>query len=300
MNTANFIIEEVSQEINIIPKKVEAYSDELTSFLIVPLNFIFRQATIHAIDISSIKCSLYLNNTHLSTTIDFIGFSVDEKQPRKDHKESKTVLFPIGVKEINFIEQKRNGDVQFKLRFIGLVSNRKNSPIKIQPVQSIINNYEPPFCSIFENYIDFEIPQSQWVKDILPKFNYNNFKLIEIPLHHKQLKEIYPEIVAEFAKADDYFKNLNYNDCIATCRKTHEKIHFELQNIGKNNDSKSNSKWFKDTNEGILELITRLENSTYQISSKSHHTGMKRDFTRHEAESIYLVTLGLINFVAHQ
>ncbi|MBL0047468.1 MAG: hypothetical protein IPP32_05140 [Bacteroidetes bacterium] len=299
MNKANFIIEEVSQEINIIPKHIEGFSDELSSFLIVPVNFIFRQISLTAFDVSSIKFSLSLNNTAVSETVEFTGFSVDEKQPKKEHKESKTIMLPLSEKEISFIEKNRKGDLVFRLRFTGLVTNRKNSPIKTSPVQLIKVDYDAPFCSIFESYIDFEIPQSQWVKSVLPKLNYNNFKLIEVPLHHQHLKEIYSGIFLEFEKADEYFKNHNYNDCIGACRKTHDKIHEELKNIAKNIVSRSNSKWFKETNEGILELITKLENSTYQLSSKSHHTGMKRDFTRHEAESIYLVTLGLVNFVAY-
>ena len=58
-------------------------------------------------------------------------------------------------------------------------------------------------------------------------------------------------------------------------------------------------KWLENIDTATFNWIDELNKSNAALTSKTHHSGNKRDFTRQEAESIYLVILGLLNFVAH-
>lgn len=56
-------------------------------------------------------------------------------------------------------------------------------------------------------------------------------------------------------------------------------------------------KWLKTVDEATLAWIDAVDKSLSAVTSLTHHPGLKREFNRREAESIYLVTLGLLNFI---
>ncbi|MBI5539666.1 MAG: hypothetical protein HY951_06375 [Bacteroidia bacterium] len=145
----------------------------------------------------------------------------------------------------------------------------------------------------------FSIPKSHWVEKILPNLGYQSLKLIEIPLTHKTLKEAYGDIIFEFNKAEGYFNQKDYNKCVAHCRCTLDALTRNLIKIRKQEASETAFKWLKSIDTATYKWIDELNKANTALSGKTHHAGQKRDFSRQEAESIYLVILGLLNFIAH-
>lgn len=64
-------------------------------------------------------------------------------------------------------------------------------------------------------------------------------------------------------------------------------------------ESESMFKWLSKIDESTFTWIDDVNRALTSIGSKPHHIGLKREFTRYEAESIYLITLGLMNFIGH-
>jgi hypothetical protein len=79
-----------------------------------------------------------------------------------------------------------------------------------------------------------------------------------------------------------------------------DKLKENLVNFKQKIPSKSAFKWLEDIDLATLTWIDELNKSTAALGSKTHHSGLNRDFTRQEAEAIYLVVLGLMNFIGHQ
>jgi hypothetical protein len=147
--------------------------------------------------------------------------------------------------------------------------------------------------------IHFSIPRSVWVEKLLPQLGYKAFKLIEIPLSHTSLSEAYDDIITEFTKAEMYYKQQDYNKCVSHCRHTMDALTRNLKKIKETVPSESMFKWLKDIDTSTLTWIDDLNKANNAITSKTHHSGQTRDFTKAEADSIYLVTLGLLNLLGH-
>ncbi len=148
----------------------------------------------------------------------------------------------------------------------------------------------------FRGQVQFVVPKSYWVEKLLPALGYPGFKLIEIPLTHNAIGEDYKDIISEFNQAQDYFNKDDYNKCVAHCRHILDALSRNLNKIKNGTASETTFKWLSKIDSTTFTWIDEVDKSLSAISSKTHHIGLKKDFTRKEAESIYLITLGLMNF----
>ena len=286
-----------SQDIKIVPdnlQEVNGSYDGLRSSLNIFLHLKLRRPSPDTeFDILYINAKLKLNNsnTHLSDTIIPFG----ESAPRDDYETGAHCKFILDDKALNIIENKRNGDVVFVIELI---------PVIIIKQIKILTNGDKLVESMRTNTLDkiifqFSIPKSHWVEKILKNLGLPGFKLIEIPLSHSNLSEAYDNIISEFNKAEYYFSLHDYNKCISHCRGTMDALTRSLKAIKANTDSKSSFKWFNTVDTATLSWIDEMNKSTSAISSITHHSDSNKEFSRHEAHSIYLITLGLMNFIGH-
>lgn len=135
------------------------------------------------------------------------------------------------------------------------------------------------------------------MEKILPTLGVLGFKLIEIRLTHQRLQKAYDNIIAEFTAAEKYFNQGDYNKAVAYCRHTRDDLTRNLKKLKDRVESETAFRWLTTIDEATLLWIHTVDKSLTPITSKTHHSGLKKDFTCREAESIYLVTLGLLNFV---
>lgn len=149
----------------------------------------------------------------------------------------------------------------------------------------------------FQGQTQFIIPKSNWSEKLIRSLGYPGFKLIEIPLKHNIIKEAYNDIINELNLAQDYYKRGDNNKCVQHCRGALDKLNGSLKALKENAKSKSRLGWLEKVDKATLTWIDTMDQSTFAITSGPHHSGLKKEFTRIEAESIYLVTLGSMNFV---
>lgn len=294
MNSSSFTILNKVQEITIIPSEITGSYDGLNSYLCIPVNFIFRIPNINLnFDIITITGTLKTQQptSALCERIENIGYTVTQSEI----KYSQLFNFKLGNREIDFFEKNRTGDATFLIEF-GIVIHIKDI-LGIEPKGQYIRSSIG--FQVEKSKIHISVPKSIWVEQILKQLGHQSFILIEVPLNHKTLKEAYDNIVSEFILAEDYFKNQDYNKCIAHCRSTLDALTRNLKKIRDNTESETSFKWLKDIDDVTLNWIDKVNKAESAITAKTHHSGLNRDFKRYEAESIYLVTLGLVNFIAH-
>lgn len=297
MNKSDFTIFTLCQDLMVDSTQVFATNDALNSFLYIPVKFKFRQPSLEThYDIDTITANLYTNNTFIASTTEYTRFSIDMRSKKEEKDESQTFKFRITNPAINFIEKHRDGDAKFRIEFRGILKVKTLFNFKknggIVEMKSLFDQMELRS----DMYID--IPQSQWVKKILHDLNYNSFLLIEVPLNHKYIKEAFSGIKSEFVKAEKYFKDHQYYECVGACRKTMDKLKENLLNFKEGIGSKSKYKWLTEINEHTRNWIESISRSNSSITSKPHHAG-DHNFLRQEAESVYLVTLGLMNYIGN-
>jgi len=296
MHDTTFDIGSTRQTIKKIdPNEIISYCDALNSTISIYIGFILRApADDTGFDMISISAKLNFSSpiVLLSETVLPVGYPVQSS----DFPVGFTLTFNIDKRAIHFIESNRTGDVgmQLNLTILCLAKNK----IVLDSGRRV---FAADYSQRIHHNINFEIPRSKWVEKILPGLGFKNLRLVEVPMSHENLKEAYDDIVAEFDQAEHYFNLHDYTKCVSHCRHTLDALHRNLRSIKNESKSETGFKWLETTSAETLQWLTALDKSTYGLTSKTHHSGPaeKKEFSRYEAEAIYLVILGLLNYVGH-
>lgn len=293
MEKRTFTILSKVQEVKITPTQINGSNDGLRSFLNVFISFTFRKPSKETVfDVVSISAKLKFQSPSvlLSEKDISVGISVN-----KDEWETgEWFNFVVDDKAISLIEKHRKDDVLFQIELTVLTLVKTEVHFQNGRMIRAADGMIKEVVSLY-----FPIPKSMWVEKILFALGYQSLRLIEIPLTHRTLKEAYADIVFEFTKAEEYFNQKDYNKCVAHCRHTLDALTRNLKKIKEQVPSETAFKWLENIDTATFNWIDELNKSNAALTSKTHHSGHKRDFTMQEAESIYLVILGLLNFIAH-
>ncbi|MBL7872097.1 MAG: hypothetical protein JNM78_10825 [Cyclobacteriaceae bacterium] len=294
MANGNFTIGARSQDITVLPEDITTEHDGLRSFIKVFLRLKLKLnegTKITSFDFINIHTTLLLlnGNIQLSSTTTPCAIKLFDKEV----ETGIWVKFYMDDRSI-FAAQKYRDGGDLKLRIDLTFTALRKKVLNLNDNETLwgIERVEN-----FTGEVQLVVPKSYWVEKLLPALGYPGFKLIEIPLTHLLLNEAYDNIISEFNKAESYFNKGDYNACIAHCRNTMDTLKENLKNLKNGIESKTAFNWLQEIDTITLTWIDTVNKSLSAIASKTHHGGLKKDFTRVEAESIYLVTLGLMNFV---
>jgi hypothetical protein len=72
-----------------------------------------------------------------------------------------------------------------------------------------------------------------------------------------------------------------------------------LKSIKNESKSEKGFRWLQVLSTETLTWLDKLNQSTSALISRTHHSGQKVDFKRHEAESVYLIVLGILNYIGN-
>ncbi len=293
MGKGTFAIISTVQDVEVKEQEILASSDALNSYLSIPVNVSYRLPQPNmSVDFLSIESTLLFGENQIicSELYQNIG---DSKQYDTEFKIF--LKFQLTQKVISQIEKHRKSDLRFMI-IINFLITLKNK-LDLNQNKTI---WSSNLVQNLNSQIDFQIPKSTWIETLMPNLGYNNIRLIEIPMTHNQLTDEYLIIKKEFDKAEDYFNKNDYNTCVAHCRNVLDVLHRNLGKIKRGETSESGYDWLRKISTGTFDWINSVCNGTHALASKTHHAGNYREFTRQEAESIFLVVLGLINFTAHE
>lgn len=288
MNENFFSIKSKNQNVAVQPNDIDGSYDGYMSYLRFFINFRFSPPNPRSeFDVLSITARLLIpGEIIISKVIIHTSISI-----RSDYSMAKCFKFELDERALECIERKRNGDIQFRveLDFQILMKTLEGIDASIRSAEGIL---------IEQTHLQPIVPKSIWAEKILKQLGYKSFTLIEVPLHHNLLEEGYDGILAEFKEAEQYFLKQDYNKAIAHCRSTMDALTRNLSKIKKNEPSETKFKWLESTSETTLAYINGLNKANAAISSKTHHSvSSNRNFSRVDAESIYLVTLSLLHFI---
>ena len=293
MSETSFVIQNAGQTVKVNPNEISGNYDSLNTYLNIHLYFVFKPPFNDTkFDIISITGQLKFQNGN--QLLSEIVVPVSLSSPRNESPAGVPLYFNMSDEAIHYIEKNRDGDLFMQLDI------KIQALIKSAVPGAIANRvYSVDYIHIDTIRLPFQIPRSVWVEKILPKLGYRNLRLIEIPVSHNILKEAYADIISEFDKAEVYFNSHDYNKCVAHCRSTLDAIHRNLLIKKKDGKVETSFKWLDTVTIETITWLTELDKATFGLTSKSHHAGQKKDFGRQETESIYLIILGLLNYIGH-
>lgn len=195
---------------------------------------------------------------------------------------------------VNKIEKYRNGDLNFTLELSFQASIYKELP------GAATQNHSNLYVSSIENgsgTIQFQISQSHWVKRVLPGLGYGAIRLIELPGENEILGEEYKKTLDELEAAKGYFVNGDYDKAVSHCRIAIEPFKKQLQDLKEHINSGSEFDWIKSISTATSEWLEKLLKASYGLTSKPHHPPSLGHFSRKEAESILIITTGIVYYI---
>ncbi|GFP24771.1 hypothetical protein HKBW3S25_00208 [Candidatus Hakubella thermalkaliphila] len=269
----------------------------------VPLEFVLsaaeeRSGEIMFYDFLQVSGSLFLQNPAVK-----IGDSKSEFSPYRVLSSNQSYTYrleiPLTQYRIERIEEARRGDIQLRLDIDTSVA-LYNKPLRLtiqigEPIsEGFVTGFKRARCSL-----NFAIPQSHWIDKVLPGLGYGKTRIIEIPLPEKAFPEIFPQALDELSHAQRYFNEGDYDKTVAHCRNAIEPVKKELEKFREQIASDTEYEWVKTLAEETFNWLDKLYKKTRDLTSKSHHIPSVGHFSRHEAESIILVTTALLNYVGN-
>lgn len=184
------------------------------SRLIIPVKIELNQlnAKVRPYTILSVQSSLYIQGFPPTTKIAdaFIEHFEPLRVSQYSFHHNFTLEFPLDVYKIKRIEETRREDIGIiiKLKFIyGLYSELPDKSTGA-PLQFLTE-----FSSLRVE-MNIEIPQSHWIKKVLPGLGLGEFFIVEIPKGDGMIKEAW-ELMAKAEESFNYWKS---KDVYAHCR----------------------------------------------------------------------------------
>lgn len=191
--------------------------------------------------------------------------------------------FTIAHDSIHKIEQHRKGDLPISL---GLA---------IQAAK-----YYGDVVSGFDKgngYVDFQIPQSYWVNNVLPGIGHKSFTLVELPTASQIIPAEYARSLNELEEARKYFIIGDYDKTVAHCRGAIDPFRAQKDQIKKYSKTRSEFSWINEVLEATDEWLTRMIKATFSVASKSHHAPSMGHFDRRDAEIVVMMTTAIVAYI---
>lgn len=169
--------------------------------IFVTVNFHFNrlQDQDSSCTITNMASELYLKINDLKIS-DSSYFHPVLKVSKGYHNYKIKFEFPFVFGTINKVEEIRTGDLALEIR----------TQLQLFFQNSDTDSY---FSSASTN-LEFKIPRSHWVENILPSLNYGKYIILEIPLNNNSIGKAWNYI----EKAEKSFNEWNSKDVYANCR----------------------------------------------------------------------------------
>jgi hypothetical protein len=232
--------------------------------------------------------SLEKNGIKISENIAVPNVTISKSRPSFESQ----LEFSISHEIISKIEKNRNGDL-FLLLSVALQA-------AIHEEITFPNNQKRSFVSGFDKghgHINFHIPQSQWVSNILPQTGFDCFKIIELPTTSLLVPKEYKKSLDELDVARKYYLNGDYDKVVAHCRSALDPFKLSKGKIQSYIKSKSEFDWLNVMLEATDEWLIKIVKSTSHFTSKAHHIPSVGHFDQSQAEIITMMTTAIIAYI---
>lgn len=206
-------------------KNIIAQGGLLYPRLILPINLSLKKT-----DVNDSKLPRFIITTVLSELfVEGISFKIADSIPilscfefLKTYDLDRTFSFdfPLDNQKLKAIEASRTGDIEFKLTISFQIA-----------IQSVLNPNAEDLDKIYfiDNFqsqslqLQIEIPQSHWIKNVLPNLGQGEFFVIELPKGDKTIEKAW-ELLEE---AELSFGNWNSKGVFGNCREIG--VHLDLR-----------------------------------------------------------------------
>lgn len=276
--------------IRVAPTKIRADGALGYPRLIVPIDLDFKPISVYGAKekkpytILGIRGSLSVqDNSQKIADAQFQMYS--DKIPLHPYNISRDLEFPLDAYRIEKIEEQRKGaDLKIRLDLyfiIGIYESLTLESEEGQQTKDFLTEIQTSYAWLS----DIKIPQSHWVKDILPKLGCLEYLLVEVPRHNKIIREAWNYL----ERAESAFMRWDTQGVFTNCREVGCVLDNTIKSKFGETDSNYTERWGRFyTGKG--------KGFTHWASLDLHRAEIKADVKKADAAHLMLVTKSMIKF----
>jgi hypothetical protein len=212
MTEENLNINGVNNKIQVDPVSIRAEGSPDYMRLIIPLDLDLHPRVDKPFGIMDIRSSLFIRNREGKIADTLPLANLNTVSITQDVKLPCNLEFPLDAYRITSLENKRQGGdltINLMLTFIVGIYEPLSEIIDIQKAINILTE-----ISSYNNRLTIGIPQSHWVKNVLPSLGYSEYYLVEIPKGDKLITDAWNYL----NKADNAFSRWDTKGVFDNCR----------------------------------------------------------------------------------
>ncbi len=279
-------------EIQVEILEIGGKGDYIYPILIIPVKFTIIPESLGeklGLILFYFRCELFLEKDahRIAETICFLNEITQFKRTKNINIE-----FPLDPFRIKRIEEKRIGDLSIKLHFKLYYGITRPVLLQINGTQSkkfnIVVEYENTSAEL-----PLTIPQSHWVKKILPSLSINDYFLVEIPTGEKVIQEAWK--ILELA--ENAFSNWNSKGVYANCREVGSHLDGVLKAKYGADSFIYKEKWGRAY--GKFNHYASLDLHLEDLRKSSKYSSDIIQIRKHDAEHLIIITKALIKYAEH-
>lgn len=274
--------------------------------LSIPLEFTLRpqesKEEIRTYSLLWLKSSLFFLNAKIGEGIS--DFIFEYSWPGAGSRQI-FIEIPLDSYRIEKIEEKRKGDIEFRLSGSALIVEHpcvpRAGPQEKQQYKRDVKEFNKGSFDI-----TFVIPQSHWIDKVLPGLGYGKIKIIEVLIPRKIVPEIFNKALMEIEQSQRYFLEGDYDKVVAHCRNAVELIPealpVDLSHVENPSFNNRVEMFLKEClselmNDAKRKSLEKMIAAIWKLGSITHHPSSLDYFNRADAEAVLQITTVLLAYV---
>jgi hypothetical protein len=202
---------------------------------------------------------------------------------------------PLDRYRVEKIESARNGNLSLKLNVqIGMATF--GLP-EYGPDQGKGQPHLNSFHTLHSD-INLNVPSSVWLNNVLPNLGYGIVNVIELPATPIEQIAAMQHSFTALQRANERFKNGDYDESVGFCRTAIDPIRNELKKIKISSPENLAADWAEKIGDSTVAWLNTILGKTHGVANTPHHSPNTGHFSRLDAQMILTVTASVIAFVA--
>lgn len=277
------ILGDSGNKIQVEPTAIRAEGSPEYTRLVVPINLDLKPINEKNFSILGIRASLFIQNNPQKIS-DALPYMFSHKISKYPQTIPLEIEFPLDAYRIEKIEEQRKGaDLKIRLDLYFIIGIYEPLIVKSEGAQKA-NGFLTEILTSFVQLQEIKIPQSHWVKDMLPKMGYSEYLLVEIPKGNEIIREAWDYI----KKAETAFMRWDTQGVFANCREVGRVLDNEIKNKFGETDPIYTERWGR--------FYNKKGGFNHWASLDLHRVEIKAEVKKADAAHLMFVTKSMIKF----
>ncbi len=205
--------------------------------------------------------------------------------------------FPLDRYRVELLEQRRNGgDVNLRMDMQILLARFGKRALFGRPESQLPITLS--FDTRFGSQTNLQVPQSVWLKSVLPGLGYGVINVLEFPAVALTACNELQHSYSALQRAHTKFTAGEYDEAIWQCRTAVDPLRDELKQIKDGGPDLLSADWAEKIGTATVDWLLTFFGKTHGIANTPTHSPNTGHFSRLDAQMILTVTTAVVAYVA--